>query len=57
MTMTYDELEEYREKLEREVNERLIQLKKLTYRTWEGEPGDSDDENNMLSVDDPMRYK
>ena len=56
MTMTYDELEQYKEKLEREVNERLIQLKKLTYRTWEGEPGDPDDENNMLPVDDPMRY-
>ena len=32
-------------------------LKKGKLRTWEGEPGDPDDENNMLSVDNPMRYK
>ena len=32
-------------------------LEKGKLRTWEGEPGDPDDENNMLSVDNPMRYK
>ena len=26
-------------------------------RTWEGEPGDPEAENNYLDVDDPMRYK
>ena len=31
-------------------------LKKGKSRAWEGEPGDPDDENNMLSVDDPQRY-
>ena len=25
-------------------------------RAWEGEPGDPDEENNMLSPDDPQRY-
>ena len=26
-------------------------------RTWEGEPGDPETENNYLDVNDPMRYK
>ena len=26
-------------------------------RTWEGEPGDPEAENNYLDVNDPMRYK
>ena len=55
--MTHDELEKYREQIEKETKERLKQLLKITRRSWEGEPGDPDDENNMLSVDDPMRYK
>jgi len=54
--MTNDALEQYIEQLEKEIRERLVQLKKLTYRTWEGEPGDPEEENNMLSVDDPQRY-
>ena len=31
-------------------------LKKGKSRAWEGEPGDPEEENNMLSVDDPQRY-
>ena len=57
--MAIDIVDEFKEieRLEKEIRERLVQLRKITYRNWEGEPGDPDDENNMLSVDDPMRYK
>jgi len=57
MTMTNSIIDEFKEieQLEEEIRERLVKLKKLT-RTWEGEPGDPEEENNILSVDDPQRY-